>query len=569
MPRKLKESLKVFSPEAADFWHEVKNGDLTPEDVQPTSTRIVWWKCKTCGEEWEDKVCNRHKGKNSIRGCPFCANKRIGKTNSLAYKYPNLAQEWHPTKNGELTPEKIIPGTDRKVWWICDKGHEWDERIRVRCKGSVNLDVLGCPYCSGHRLTRENSLGYKYTNLISEWHPTKNKKSPFDISHGSHEKVWWLCKRGHEWKAAANHRTSGGRNCPECFLKTSFPEQAIYYYVKQYFKHAKNRYKEFEGLNNLELDIFIENEKIAIEYDGYYFHKDRLNDDINKNKLIAQTELFLIRIREEGLETLDIKNGVTIFCKEGNEESLNSAIIEMFNIVNKTIQIPIEYDVNIKRDRNNIYNKFIHREIMDSLFYTNNEIVELWHPTKNSNLSPKHFKATSTKRVWWKCEKGHEWEAQILKLTAGRRCPYCSNKRVGKENCLAITNPELINEWHPLKNGDKTPYDFVQGSGKKIWWICEYGHEWEAVIHKRAKRGDGCGICSGKAFRYTLDEVKKLFKVKNCELLEEEYISISTKMKYKCSCGHISLITFNQFSSGGLCIKCKKQRVKDTMKKKK
>ncbi|MGA9286788.1 MAG: zinc-ribbon domain-containing protein [Anaerobacillus sp.] len=556
MTRKLRVSFQEYLPEAAGFWHPTKNGDITPNDVQPTSMRKVWWMCKICGEEWEDKVSNRHRNQ-ILKGCPFCTNKRIGKTNSLAYNYPNLAKEWHPNKNKELTPEKVVPGSGKKVWWICEKGHEWQEYIRTRCIGSVNLNVLGCPYCSGHRLTIENSLGYKYPELISEWHPTKNNKTPYDVQPGTHEKVWWICKRGHEWKAGVHKRTSSKRNCPHCFLKTSFPEQAIYYYVKQYFINAKNRYKEYKGLNYLEIDIYIPEEDIAIEYDGVYYHKDKLEEDINKNQLIEETDLFLIRIREEGLQPLDIKNGATIYCKEGNEKALNQAIIKMFNIIKDNINHPISFDIDIKRDRIKIMEAFIHREINNSIFYTHKEAANLWHPTKNSKLSPKHFKATSTKRVWWRCEKGHEWEARIYKIASGNRCPYCSNKRVGKENCLAYTNKELIKEWHPTKNDDKTPYDFVQGSGKKVWWICEKGHEWQAIIHKRAKRGDGCGICSGKATRYTLDTLKQLFTARGCELLEKEYKSRSTKMKYKCSCGNISKITLDQFHHGELCENCK------------
>jgi hypothetical protein len=46
----------------------------------------------------------------------------------LAEKYPNLANEWHPTKNGELSPYDVTNGSNKKVWWKCAKGndHEWE-----------------------------------------------------------------------------------------------------------------------------------------------------------------------------------------------------------------------------------------------------------------------------------------------------------------------------------------------------------------------------------------------------------------------------------------------------------
>ena len=61
--------------------------------------------------------------------------------NSLAKLYPALASEWHPTKNGNLTPEMFTPGSNERVWWLCEKGHEWKTKICHRCSGS------GCPEC--------------------------------------------------------------------------------------------------------------------------------------------------------------------------------------------------------------------------------------------------------------------------------------------------------------------------------------------------------------------------------------------------------------------------------------
>ena len=40
--------------------------------------------------------------------------------------YPHLVKEWHPTMNGDLTPEDITHGSKKKVWWLCSKGHSFD-----------------------------------------------------------------------------------------------------------------------------------------------------------------------------------------------------------------------------------------------------------------------------------------------------------------------------------------------------------------------------------------------------------------------------------------------------------
>ena len=58
--------------------------------------------------------------------------------------YPELAKEWNYEKNGSLTPQTVSVGSGKKVWWRCDKGHEWQAQICGRKKH-------GCPVCAIHR----------------------------------------------------------------------------------------------------------------------------------------------------------------------------------------------------------------------------------------------------------------------------------------------------------------------------------------------------------------------------------------------------------------------------------
>ena len=89
----------------------------------------MWWKCnKGPDHEWEATVSNRT-GRRS--GCPFCDGKRVSVTNSLTTCFPEVAEQWHPTKNGDLMPHQITSHTHIRVWWKCKKGpdHEWDNII--------------------------------------------------------------------------------------------------------------------------------------------------------------------------------------------------------------------------------------------------------------------------------------------------------------------------------------------------------------------------------------------------------------------------------------------------------
>ena len=137
-----------------------------------------------------------------------------------------------------------------------------------------------------------------------------------------------------------------------------------------------------------------------------------------------------------------------------------------------------------------------------NLFKVNPDVAGEWHPKKNGRLTPKDVVPGSGKKVWWKCKKGHEWQAIIRKRSAGGGCPFCSNKRVCKDNCLATLNRNLALEWHPTRNNGLTPEDVVANSNKKVWWICRLGHQWKAHIYMRSsyyiknRKGTGCPYCA-------------------------------------------------------------------------
>jgi hypothetical protein len=69
----------------------------------------------------------------------------IDKEKSLAYRFPELAKERHPTKNGTLLPSQVFPGSNKKVWWKCTEGHEWQAVIYSRNNGN------GCPICANEK----------------------------------------------------------------------------------------------------------------------------------------------------------------------------------------------------------------------------------------------------------------------------------------------------------------------------------------------------------------------------------------------------------------------------------
>jgi hypothetical protein len=159
------------------------------------------------GHEWEAPVRNRSRG----YGCPYCAGRAVGSDNCLEAINPKLTKQWHPEKNGSLTPKSVAPNSDKNAWWFCHKGHEWQATISNRNRGR------GCPYCAGRAVCEDNSLETLNPSLATEWHPIKNENlTPSGVTPGSSRKVWWRCEKGHEWEAIIGSRSKGYGRCPYC-----------------------------------------------------------------------------------------------------------------------------------------------------------------------------------------------------------------------------------------------------------------------------------------------------------------------------------------------------------------
>jgi hypothetical protein len=135
-------------------------------------------------------------------GCPYCSKltKRVCVHTSIVGTHPEIAAQWHPTKNGDRRPEQYSYGSEKKAWWLCPNTcpqgcpHEWEADISKRILRGINA---GCPYCpSNHKKTCiHTSIVSTHPAMVAQWHPTKNgDKRPEHYMAGSSEKIWWKCE---------------------------------------------------------------------------------------------------------------------------------------------------------------------------------------------------------------------------------------------------------------------------------------------------------------------------------------------------------------------------------------
>ncbi|HLX87796.1 MAG TPA: zinc-ribbon domain-containing protein, partial [Acidimicrobiales bacterium] len=455
------------NPALVREWHPTKNDPLTPAEVTPGTTRKVWWRCGH-DHEWEASIASRVQG----RGCPFCGNRRAYAHNSLAAVLPALAGEWHPTKNGELTPLDVTPGSSKKVWWLGSCRHEWDATIAGRKAGQ------GCPYCSGHRVGQGNTLADLRPEIAAEWHPTKNPDiAPSQVTTGSNRRVWWLCERSHEWRAAVTNRTAGS-GCPYCAgrragqgntLAEVFPNLAAQWH---YGRNGSLTPATVTARSSKPAWWLCEN---GHEWSATVVSRASGTGCPRCSGRLPTSERSLLALRPElAAEWHPKKNGelgpeavspgsdrkVWWHCEQGHEWDAP--------VSSRTGGNGCPYCSGRRVGQGN------------SLADRHPGVAAQWHPTRNGDVTPSDMTPGVALRAWWRCESGHEWQASIGSRVAGTGCPYCSGRQAAKDRTLAVTHPEIAAQWHPTKNGSLVPDEVSSGSGRRAWWRCAAGHEWQS-----------------------------------------------------------------------------------------
>lgn len=286
--------LATTNPDIAKLWHPTKNASLTPSQITSQYVKKVWWLGK-CRHEWnlspKYMIASDH--------CRVCSNQNLQQgVNDLATHHQKLIKEWHPTKNNSLIPANFLSISYAKVWWLGECNHEWEASIGSRTKKKT-----GCPYCTNQKtLTGFNDLATTHPDLTSEWHPTLNKNiTPNTITSGSQKKAWWLCNKGHEWETLISSRKNGSK-CPSCSTTTSIAEQDIINHIKTIISSPIIT-NDRTILHGKELDIYLPHEKIAIEFNGIYWHSEAAgktkNYHYDKWKTCKDKNIQLIQIWED------------------------------------------------------------------------------------------------------------------------------------------------------------------------------------------------------------------------------------------------------------------------------
>ncbi len=374
-------------PQWVHQWDHERNGALHPEIAYPKSKKIVWWHEPACGHSWEQRITDRGV---AAQRCPICTGDILqAGVNDVLTCHPDLAREWHPTRNAPLWPANISISSGKKVWWKCAAcGEEWETKINSRTKGSRT----GCPRCASNRIWEKRGrppfersfAGAAEPHLLNQWSP-RNPEGPEDVYFGNTSKAirWVHPDCGHEWRQSVYNRVKAAPGCPVC--------------------------------------------------DG--------------------------RVVVAGINDLST---------------------------------------------------------------TNPDIAARWHPTLNGDVTPRVLRPYSNKKLWWACPTcKRPFQRTVTGMVSNGSiiCSDCSAVARGRKKAAPAPgrsfedeHPNLAREWHPTRNGALHPNQLRSGSNERVWWLCDYGHEWEGQLSQRTSvRRRSCPHCTPGSYgeRAVVDLLKE------------------------------------------------------------
>ena len=397
---KLKDNAMLrHHPNLFSKWNFEKNdkSGLDIYEVSRKSVKKVWWICPDCDSEYDMIVANKTKGQK----CPYCSGKRVNHTNSLASLMPLLAKEWHPTKNASLTQHQVTCGSNKKIWWLGECGHEWDAVIADRTLGKT-----GCPYCHNKKiLVGFNDMWTTNPELASQ---LNNSEDGYKHTQFSSKKVEWKCITcGNIIKnRIISNVKQQGLSCSRCSDGMSFPEKFIYNLLKESnidFEYDSSQ----EWSKGKRFDFYLPEHNWIIEVHGIQHYKPTFESMRRENSRTFERE---------------VKNDA------------EKKLLAYSNNVKKYIEIDARYS-DVDYIRNNVLNSDI-RDMVSKVDFekvaqaANNSLIKEACDIWNSGL-----RSTTSVAKKMNIHIGTAQNYLERGVEAGW-CDYCSKK--SRESALAI-----------------------------------------------------------------------------------------------------------------------------------
>ncbi len=264
-----------------------------------------------------------------------------------------IARSYYQEHGNLLVPDKHIYGGINLGNWIYlqrkayKDGKLQENRISMLMQIGMVWDVLSDKWAQMYEVAalyyREtgsllvNTHALFHGEQLGKW--VSYHRMLYAEGKLSQERVSKLEQIGMIWDASKNN------------IASSFPEQAIFYYIQKVFPNSINRYK----CGKQEIDVYIPELNTGIEYDGFGWHQD-LDRDLRKNKQIAASNVYLIRVREDGCPSMPYDSNCTIFPVNRGYKNLPDVIESIIELLHGECTV----DVDLQRDQSIITANYLH-----------------------------------------------------------------------------------------------------------------------------------------------------------------------------------------------------------------
>lgn len=554
--RKGVNDFRTVSPQLALDTSDELNPDIDLNKLGIGSKTRIHWKCHICGFEWDAPIHGRahpYNGNNGIAACPACA--KVRRKDGYDVDYPELVPLYSP--NNPI-PLNEVRGVKAKFLWICPKHGEYEQKLGHMIRALKN-GTIGCPYCNGFKVRREDSAGAKAPELIKEW-ASSNESTLYEYAPNSKYLATWCCPDcGTKWKAPIYVRVQGYSKCPTYYgnktFKERYPELEKFYSKDNDFPYedgvvSDHTYRlwicehghEFEdSFNNIYKRGFrcpyCESVKVLQGFNDFAtlepeYAKDydeTLNGNTASDVLINNRPAYFKCKNGHSFKCPVIQhiksNGVCPIC---NGTFLQKGTNDLATIYPAVILF-WDYEKNEKRPdqvlatldnsyhfvcSNGHHFKCTLRELVENDFHCpvcegkrvdpektslqalNPELASEFSVNNKSTASQIAF--DTSKKVLWTC-RGEDYLYPVNERKIGdNSCPYCNHTKLKSGvNDLTITNPQLASEFSP--RNDKKANEVGEWQVYEVYWICsECGTEYYAKIRDRSVGDASCPVCANK-----------------------------------------------------------------------
>ena len=521
-------------------WDWEANADLDPHKITCGSHKKAWWKCYLCGHKWQSSISHRaHDG----RSCPKCHYGRWSKAKRSSFQIPaGIIQDWHPTRNGKLTPDMFTRNSRYKAWWKCHIcGKEIERSIG---------DYIGCIDCKKQNVLDKKNLTITNPELLKEWDYEKNTKvDTYKVLASNPKKVWWICEKcGYNWEARISNRAKLKRGCPCCSnkvvvigkndLMTTHPELA----------------KEWHPTKNGNLTP----EKVSYGYGKKVWwlcpHGHEYQSTVNKRTNSGTN----CPICYSGRQTSFAEQAFYYYIKQIYPDAISRYKAEFLDKMELDIFIPsiyiaIEYDGEAWHKESKVRREKKKYELCKKQNITLIRLKEA--QGNNTDIAdgcycfPELYKEENLDYIIPKILRLIDFPKDPLltklydvNIKRDRIKILEQYNTTYKKDSFANIHPNIAAEWHPSKNGKLTPNMFKPGSGHKVWWKCPIcGYEYQATIGSRS-RGSGCIKCGIEKATQSKRKAVNMIDPKTNKVMKT-FISISdASRRMKISSGNIAAV---------------------------